>query len=103
MKRNRYFTIHPLEANSGNVFQYGDIIQKFKSGHIFIGSEFLGEITDQSLQFLAFLHKIHFVYPDGTHTPVEHTANNAHECCLTGSIGAKKTEHTALYFQRNAV
>lgn len=25
MKRNRYFTIHPLEANSGNVFQYGDM------------------------------------------------------------------------------
>src|SRR5512137_2735158 len=76
-------------------------MQVFMCSHVFIAAEFLGKITDKSLEFLPFFQGIEAIDPDFSITLLEDAADNSHKCCFSCTIWSKQTEHPVPDVERN--
>ncbi len=70
--------------------------------HVLIASEFLWQITYESLQFLSHLLGIEPIYPDFTIALFQDSADDSHQGCFPCSIRPKQSEHSVADVQRNA-
>ena len=75
------------------------VVQELAGAHVLIGTEFLGQVADQCLQFLPLVGQIDAIYADLALVLFQNAANDAHQRGFASTVGADQPEHTALDFQ----
>src|SRR5512133_3141617 len=82
-----------------DILQHCLVMKIIMGGHIFVASEFLRQVTDQSLELFPFLKGVESVDPYFAVTLLEDSANYSHKRCLACPVWSKEPEHPVTYFQ----
>ena len=84
-----------------DAFQQSLIFEKFPSREVLVGSEFLRQVTDQTLQLFPFLLGVDTVDKYLAVALLENTADDTHQRGFTRSVGTEESDHSGMDFHGN--